>query len=387
MEWTEAKYQETGIVVIDKNRRIVYLNQWSQELLGDDHEQLFGAYLNCQLANQPKPTLAQAAICKTCLINQALKTVFATGKAVKLEKVAIKKHELDIHVTMQFSQIGDQILIEISNVNVKTFKIDFLMKLADKSKDIMFFKDESQRYLYANKTYANFLGTSVQYLIGKTDEQLVDLALLTRELYEQCLIGDRQTQETGAYYGMETMGDQHFRVSKEKIDGGILGVARNITAEVTAMQKAETDQLTQTNSRYKFEKDIKHLYETQEPYDLAIIDIDDLRNLNNTYGHLKGDAYLKAIGLIFVTQPQGQFYRVGGDEFIALIPSKHASAKVVFQQILAEIKQLDLDPPLSISAAVGAFDFSKSYDTNYEYVDQHLYKAKKNGKNQVMIIE
>ncbi|MGL4952678.1 MAG: diguanylate cyclase, partial [Culicoidibacterales bacterium] len=369
MEYILRKCEDTGMIVIDDQRKIIYANNWVIENFGDDYNQIFGKYLNCQMDKVLEQIdFTSEHACKTCIINETIEDVKLTGKSIILEGVTVKKNnlDLDIDVTMKFSKLANTVLIELLNLDVQIFKVDFLMKMADKSKDIMFFKDAQARYLYVNKTYADFCGKSPGYLIGKTDEILVELGILPSEIYEQCLNGDRITYEQGYYHDVETMGEQYFRISKERIDGGILGVARDITEEVQAMKQAETDELTKVNSRYKFEKDIKVVYEKQEPYDLAIIDVDDLRILNNTYGHLKGDTYLKILCRIFMNQTDTRFYRVGGDEFIALISHQNTDALTVFTQIKAEIEALQLNPKLSISVGIGTLDFSQSYDDNYD---------------------
>ena len=84
-------------------------------------------------------------------------------------------------------------------------------------------------------------------------------------------------------------------------------------------------QLTGVGNRYKLEKDYKMLKKICCEKDckvvVGIIDIDYFKQVNDTYGHLRGDFYLKEISQIIKEETinTGGVYRYGGDEFVVLL--------------------------------------------------------------------
>jgi len=98
---------------------------------------------------------------------------------------------------------------------------------------------------------------------------------------------------------------------------------------------ANTDQLTKAQSRFAFEKDLDHLfYNSDDHLSLVYFDFDDLKFINDNYGHIEGDSNLvngfNAIKQVF--GDYGKCYRIGGDEFACL------SQKITYN-IFLELKQ------------------------------------------------
>lgn len=378
--------QKNGIIILNKSKEVLYINKKVRKLLGNDIKQLLGDYFCCEHTIQEKTNCQMTSKCDNCSINRSINHVIQKKEVETLNNINIKKNNIEINLSMKMSLCEDHILIEIFNLNVKNLQKYFLVKLADKSKDIMFFKDEKLKYLYVNKTYADFFNKEKDYIIGKTDNDLVEEKLLNRDLYEQCLVGDIEALTKGYYHGIEVICNKYFRVSKENIDGGILGIARDITNEVNAIKRSEIDQLTDVYNRYKLESMIEDIYSNKKnEYYMALIDLDNLRGLNNRYGHVKGDIYLKKLGKVLNKQQSCTFFRIGGDEFVALIDSAKNSPSEIFKRIFKEIKALNLKPKLSISVGISKLDINKSYKENYQIADSILYKAKKSGKNKFIV--
>ncbi|WP_018589549.1 diguanylate cyclase [Terrisporobacter glycolicus] len=379
--------QKNGIIIINKCKEVLYVNKTTRKLLGNDLNQLLGDYLNCKNTIIEKVHCQNTSKCKDCIINNTIDNVIQTKEEQVLNSIKVSKNNMKIELSMKISLYEDQyVLIELFNLDIENNQMNFLALLADKSKDIMFFKNEKLRYVYINKTYADFLNKDTDYIIGKRDIDLVNENLLDKNLYEQCLVGDYETLEKGSYYCVETLGENYFRVSKEKIDGGVLCIARDITDELKAIKKSEKDQLTGIYNRNKFQDIINKIYLNKEDeYYLALIDLDDLRNLNNKYGHLKGDKYLRTVGKILKEESGGMFFRIGGDEFAGLISGKEVSPQLVLENIFKKIDETDLNPKLSLSVGVSKFNINKDYKENYEIADRILYEVKKKGKGKFII--
>lgn len=379
--------EKNGILIIDNNKKVIYANKSLRKLLGNDINQLLGDYLNCGNTIKEKENCQNTSKCSLCKINSAINNVMLTKNKQRLNNIQVIKNNVKAEVAIEISTFEkDCLLLEVFYSDIKNEQMNFLYRLAEKSKDIIFFKNEKRQYFYVNKTYADFLNRDKDYLIGKTDKDLLNEKIMSAELYEQCVIGDNETLEKGFYNGVEAIGDMYFRVSKESIDGGILGTARDITTEINAINKSETDQLTGMYNRFKLDNEINDIYSNPEnQYYMALIDLDNLRTLNNKYGHIKGDNYLKVLGNILKTQKQGMFFRIGGDEFVGLIKCDGRCPSILFNKVFEEIEILNLQPKLSISVGVSKLDLSKSFVENYEITDKILYSVKASGKNQCFI--
>jgi len=99
--------------------------------------------------------------------------------------------------------------------------------------------------------------------------------------------------------------------------------------ELHHQKLATTDQLTQIHNRFGVTNIIDKIIKNRTPFTLFLIDLDKFKNVNDYYGHDKGDALLKAVAFrlqsIFVDALA--ISRLGGDEFLMLMPAKGHDAK------------------------------------------------------------
>ncbi len=133
------------------------------------------------------------------------------------------------------------------------------------------------------------------------------------------------------------------------------------------------------------------------PISLILVDIDNFKDLNDTFGHQAGDSYLKQVGLVLSTSindPNMLVARLGGDEYAIVIPGADStSARLTSERLLNDVRALNrydnqvIGEPVTISLGV-----SSTTPRRDEFVveffaeaDQALYKAKKRGRNQVAL--
>ncbi|TVP96079.1 MAG: sensor domain-containing diguanylate cyclase [Acholeplasmatales bacterium] len=130
---------------------------------------------------------------------------------------------------------------------------------------------------------------------------------------------------------------------------------RNEFYEVLAYQ----DPLTGAKNRHAFERDFEALFGQHAPkhaLSLLYFDLDDLKYINDHYGHLEGDAAIKQAYTILddVLSPYGECYRIGGDEFACL--SHHfdtAQLETIKQQIIERFLEQDTATPYPFRASIG----------------------------------
>jgi diguanylate cyclase (GGDEF)-like protein len=121
---------------------------------------------------------------------------------------------------------------------------------------------------------------------------------------------------------------------------------------------------------------------------VLVIDLDHLREVNNTYGHAKGDAAISLISKKILKCLRSDDFagRVGGDEFIVILKNtKPSNALLVANRIRQAVKDIKLDD-LSLSVSIGISQYEKKNATLQEIIskaDANLYIAKRQ-RNEVV---
>lgn len=147
-------------------------------------------------------------------------------------------------------------------------------------------------------------------------------------------------------------------------------MAQDITDGHYAQLLSNTDTLTGLYNRKKFDEVYTNIFKSKKQnIFLAIIDLANLRELNNEYGHLVGDKYLKKLGNLLNENTEGMFFRIGGDEFIGLTEGNEERVRVIFEKIYLDTMNLGLNPKLTISTGIGRINLLEEEETNYSRVD------------------
>lgn len=169
----------------------------------------------------------------------------------------------------------------------------------------------------------------------------------------------------------------------------------------TTIEMAVTDALTGLHNRRYMETHLSQLVEHSvnrgKPLSLLSIDVDFFKSVNDTYGHEVGDKVLQEIAhrLRECVRNVDMACRVGGEEFIVILPS---TDKVIANKIAERIRKsvsgtgLDVGLPegsLKVSVSVGVTTLDGPQDKVDEILrraDQALYKAKREGRNRVVFL-
>lgn len=153
------------------------------------------------------------------------------------------------------------------------------------------------------------------------------------------------------------------------------------------------DMLTGLYNRRFFEGIMKRSKEEKETsYSVAMLDVDDFKKINDTYGHETGDKVLAAVSkCIESCLPQnGVAVRWGGEEFVLYLPqmdNAHALELLNnFRAKLAEQVVYYKNSKVSITATIGLSTGENiaDYEEYIRQADEKLYWGKKHGKNQVV---
>ena len=127
------------------------------------------------------------------------------------------------------------------------------------------------------------------------------------------------------------------------------------------------------------------------PSSLVMLDIDRFKSVNDSHGHLVGDAVIRAVARILrgVLRLQDVPGRYGGDEFGVVLPGTPIEgAEVLAERIRARIESMALEagPDVRITASLGVAAFKSTDTDQLEWIaraDRALYRAKESGRNRV----
>ena len=160
------------------------------------------------------------------------------------------------------------------------------------------------------------------------------------------------------------------------------------------------DALTSIHN-YRFFKEIldneiKRHKRYERNLSFLLIDIDDFKSINDTYGHLTGDIVLKKIArLLSKTVRSCDFLaRYGGEEFAVILPeTSEKEALMLGKRIVSIIenhkfKSVEGEPIIKISVTVGLTSFPRNASNLKQLIDradQALYKGKRLGKNRITV--
>ncbi|WP_170145623.1 GGDEF domain-containing protein [Hydrogenothermus marinus] len=168
---------------------------------------------------------------------------------------------------------------------------------------------------------------------------------------------------------------------------------------------ANFDTLTNVYNRRKLyeilEYEIEKVKRYKRPLSLMIIDIDDFKKINDTYGHNFGDEILKEVAKILKSNIRKIDYvgRLGGEEFLVILPeTTKEEAFFVGEKLRSAVEryfEANYGKKLTISIGISELDESLLCNEDcklekiildlIEVADKSLYIAKRNGKNMVII--
>jgi diguanylate cyclase (GGDEF)-like protein len=166
-----------------------------------------------------------------------------------------------------------------------------------------------------------------------------------------------------------------------------LGEAHDV--EIKSLEAATlTDHLTGIGNHRAYQEDVRlesaHARRRNETLSLAIIDIDDMKLVNDQNGHMHGDVVLRALGsLLRNVRAHDRAYRLGGDEFGLLLPSTSAPEAALLLDRLREGSKEELSGA-TISIGIASLGGSAcDAETLQAQADAALYAAKRAGRDSV----
>ena len=300
-------------------------------------------------------------------------------------------------------------------------RLDFLMSAVDNLPNPIFMKDEDAKFFFFNKAYSKFFNMKRRDYIGKTvldldyldpkerkKFQKEDLALIEKsEILEyDTVFPDEKGNERTSFYW--SSGFQDSSSGRKGLVGEIVDISRERNLQQSLDKSLEELKSVNDRLRIMAETDsgsglynrsvlwtkgkdlIKQSIKMGHNVCMAMLDLDNFKQINDNFGHLMGDEIIESFARILRSESRKTdlAVRYGGDEFVlVLFGADLEKSKTVAERIRKRCEdELLLPDTSSATASVGVTEVNKSEDleANLKKLDDLLYEAKEKGRNKVV---
>ena len=187
---------------------------------------------------------------------------------------------------------------------------------------------------------------------------------------------------------------------KIKVGNAIFKYVEESSPEVMAYKRNQIDDLTNIYNKSALISNGQEAFQKAQKLslDLAVIvfDLDNFKNVNDTYGHLAGDFLLKQIAFLVknqVIRSEDFFARFGGEEFCVVLFNKNMQEVLKIAERVRHIiashefkYQESIIPNITVSIGLALLDPAiDSWEALFEKADKAVYQSKRSGKNKVSV--
>ena len=341
---------------------------------------------------------------------------FAENESVLGEQIPEPIGEELRDLTRSFNQMS---------LHLKTFKEDIEIKVAERTRLLeegsrlvqevldttpnllCLLNTEIDQFNYVNREYADFFGVDNEEMInlgpafirGRVfpNDQVVfkqhDKKLMETTNDEEVTQSEFRMANSQGDWRWLSMRSIIFQRNRENTPKLVLHVSQDITDLKNTEEKLRFlsihDQLTGLYNRLYFEEEMTRLERGRVfPISTIMADMDNLKIVNDTYGHAQGDEVLKAVAQILRSSFRAEdvVARIGGDEFAALLPGANAeAARHVINRIQQKIRAHPLvNNKITFSISIGSATIEKGMvlADAVKIADEQMYQMKQLKKSQ-----
>jgi len=264
------------------------------------------------------------------------------------------------------------------------------------------------RIIYVNDAFTKLTGYSPEDVIGKTPRILQgpDTSETTKKAIREALTRKKAIRVDIKNYSSQ--GEEYWHdlsiIPLHNAEGKVThfaAIQREITEQKRRVEElnnlSNVDSLTTALNRRAFDSLLSKYYNMKslESCHLMMIDIDDFKVINDSFGHLAGDEFLKKFVRTLREVLRGNtdmIARIGGEEFgVFLIDIDDYTIEKIAQRILHAVKEINIDwdgRTVNTTVSIGIsqiLDTDENQDKVCARADMELYKAKSTGKNKYKI--
>jgi diguanylate cyclase (GGDEF)-like protein/PAS domain S-box-containing protein len=296
---------------------------------------------------------------------------------------AVLRHKVEIYLQNIKKQKSSENLLSLYDENVIASETDL-----------------KGRITYASKAFCEISGYSQEELIGKAHNIVRDPetpASVYEDMWKTIQSGNqwygevKNLKKNGGFYWVKVAVSPEFDYNGKII--GYSSIRQDISSQKYIEQASLIDYLTQLYNKKYFDETLeKELYAAARykyHISLLILDIDHFKNVNDTFGHLAGDTVLKEFASVLLenTRKSDIVTRIGGEEFAIIVSNDTEESACAFaRKLRQEIEKhlFEIIKNVTVSIGISSYKENDTAQTLFQRVDDAMYKAKHNGRNQVI---
>ena len=261
--------------------------------------------------------------------------------------------------------------------------------------------DKEQRYLFSNSYSGKVFGINIDTMLGKTVREVRGEQIYqdVQRYIEAALRGESVSFEGKSDVGGRLYYHQTSSVPDRDTNANVQGFFA-LTFDITDLKLAEqdlerlsrVDSMTDTANRRHYEErlaaSLSQSQRQKQAITLLYLDIDNFKSINDSYGHLVGDAVIKTFAqrLQSCVRTEDLVARLGGDEFAIMIENAEADSGEIIANKLLNIMQKPMvidGITVRVSTSIGVTFSQNAISSNdlMKLADQALYAAKAAGRN------
>ena len=322
----------------------------------------------------------------------------------------------DLYLFLMFTIFGIVLSYFISEYLEKLFKRRMVFEriknnnilinsVINSTSDLIFYRDADLNYLGCNRLFQEFSEKKEVEILGQSDEELFSPSFAKRLItmgeevlkHNQIYVKDEWIKHKSGrkvFYQFKNIPFEY----QDSDELGVLTIAHDITEFRRLNEKLQEesfkDALTGISNRKAFNEKLEEKLELHRRYGdvfcMAMIDIDNFKQLNDTYGHDCGDRVLIEMSKVInaLIRRTDLFFRVGGEEFILIFPkTKLQSAYIILDKVRRVIQNHHFITNSRVTISCGLVEVQPEdmKQTIYKRADTLLYKTKTSGKNGISV--
>ncbi|MCB9603091.1 MAG: GGDEF domain-containing protein [Sandaracinus sp.] len=272
---------------------------------------------------------------------------------------------------------------------------ELLAAVVDQAPDALLLVDDEGWVAFANRAACTLLGYDLAELVGAPVEKLMP------ERFRATHVGHRtrfmQAPRARAMGiggrlpvrradGTEVVAEVSLGPVQQNGNHGVVVALRDVTERVREEDRlrylSTHDALTELYNRAFFEAEKSRLESGRvAPISVVVVDVDDLKVVNDRYGHAAGDQHLRALAAVLrrAFRADDVVARLGGDEFVVLLPRVDVMERdEIVERFLDELRRQNeiAARPVKVSVGTATARRSGALSTALRVADERMYKAK-----------
>jgi diguanylate cyclase (GGDEF)-like protein/PAS domain S-box-containing protein len=345
-------------------------------------------------------------------VKNILKEVIKKGFVENFEKTCIVKDGRKLGVNLSLSLLPDKnkVLLVAKDITIQKKNkkaLDEYIKIVDQNV-LISSTDLKGNITYVSEAFCKICGYSKEELLGQ-NHNIIRHPDVDKNFYKQMWDSIKSSmiwngeiknqKKNGDFYWVEASISPTYDEYGEKT--GYTSIRHNITDKKALETLSITDGLTNIYNRRYFDeiflKVINSAKRNTKIECFMLIDIDNFKLYNDTYGHQRGDEVLIQVASTLkasLHRTDDYCFRLGGEEFGVLFKTDSKEKAIEFankvktniENLQIEHKENNITKHITISAGLVCIKTNETINLNkiYKQTDDLLYKAKNSGRNKII---